>query len=291
MGGLVVRRSTDPAGVLEAAEAFLVTRPVEHNILLTILHDRVASPWPGRYWWVVDGDRVVGLALQSPLDFRAGVSPLAGAPLASLVDALADDAPDLPGVVAEAGTAAAFAGRWAERRRAPVVPREGQRIYRVAALRPPDGVPGGLREATAADADALLAWFAAFHRETDVGPAPPPGFLHRRLADGRLWVWDDGGPVSTAMLSRPVAGVSRVGFVYTPPEHRGHGYAAACTAGVSAQARAEGADTCILYTQLQNPTSNAVYRRIGYVPVMEVLDYRFLPATRPGFESASGAHD
>jgi predicted GNAT family acetyltransferase len=36
-----------------------------------------------------------------------------------------------------------------------------------------------------------------------------------------------------------------------------------------------GADECILHTQLANPTSNAIYRRIGYEPVSEVLFYRF----------------
>jgi predicted GNAT family acetyltransferase len=38
---------------------------------------------------------------------------------------------------------------------------------------------------------------------------------------------------------------------------------------------AADADTCILYTQLGNPTSNAIYRAIGYEPVVEVVRYRF----------------
>jgi hypothetical protein len=29
------------------------------------------------------------------------------------------------------------------------------------------------------------------------------------------------------------------------------------------------------YTQLSNPTSNAIYRAIGYEPVSEILRYRF----------------
>ena len=31
----------------------------------------------------------------------------------------------------------------------------------------------------------------------------------------------------------------------------------------------------ILFTDLSNPTSNAVYRRIGYQAVAEILRYRF----------------
>ena len=35
------------------------------------------------------------------------------------------------------------------------------------------------------------------------------------------------------------------------------------------------ASSCLLFTQLSNPTSNAVYQRIGYEPVMEIVRYRF----------------
>lgn len=36
-----------------------------------------------------------------------------------------------------------------------------------------------------------------------------------------------------------------------------------------------GASQCVLYTQLSNPQSNAISRRLGYEPVVEQLRYRF----------------
>ena len=72
-----------------------------------------------------------------------------------------------------------------------------------------------------------------------------------------------------------LARVTRVGLVYTPPEHRRHGYAAACTAAVSQAALDAGAACCVLYTQLSNPQSNAIYRRLGYEPIQETVHYRF----------------
>jgi predicted GNAT family acetyltransferase len=71
--------------------------------------------------------------------------------------------------------------------------------------------------------------------------------------------------------------VSRIGLVYTPPEHRRRGFAAACTAGSTAAALDAGAETCVLYTQLTNPQSNAIYRRIGYRAVAEQIRYAFTP--------------
>ncbi len=71
-----------------------------------------------------------------------------------------------------------------------------------------------------------------------------------------------------------VAGVERIGPVYTPPDRRGRGYASAVVAGVSRSALDAG-HRCILYTDLENPTSNAIYRAIGYRAVAEALQYRF----------------
>jgi predicted GNAT family acetyltransferase len=78
-----------------------------------------------------------------------------------------------------------------------------------------------------------------------------------------------------ASHGQPAAGVSIIRLVYTPPEHRRKGYAAACTAAVSETALQAGAARCALYTQLANPQSNAIYRRIGYEPAAEYLRYEF----------------
>ena len=58
--------SDDPARVLTEARAFLASRPVLHNLILTLLHERIAYREPGRYWVATDDDAVVGVVLQSP---------------------------------------------------------------------------------------------------------------------------------------------------------------------------------------------------------------------------------
>jgi predicted GNAT family acetyltransferase len=72
-----------------------------------------------------------------------------------------------------------------------------------------------------------------------------------------------------ASLTRQVACVCRVGSVYTPPQRRQRGYGGAVTSAVSRQALAEGAAEVLLYTDLANPTSNALYQRLGYRPVCD----------------------
>ncbi|MGH3174435.1 MAG: GNAT family N-acetyltransferase, partial [Streptosporangiaceae bacterium] len=114
----------------------------------------------------------------------------------------------------------------------------------------------------------------------------PPGQDHRgavaeRIGHGGITVWEAGGvPVSVAGRTRAVARMVRVGPVYTPPELRGRGFASAATAAVSQAALDAGLREVVLYTDLANPTSNAVYQRLGYRPVEDRVVLSFTSARR-----------
>ena len=73
----------------------------------------------------------------------------------------------------------------------------------------------------------------------------------------------------------PTPGGIRLGPVYTPPERRRRGYATSLVAEVSARLLESGRRRCFLYTDLANPTSNAIYRRIGYEQVAESAEYGY----------------
>ena len=105
---------------------------------------------------------------------------------------------------------------------------------------------------------------------------------HRLVSPtGGILLWEDGGePVSLAGWGGPTPNGIRVGPVYTPPELRGRGYATALTAELSqrlldGRLLEGGRRFCFLYTDLANPTSNAIYERIGYRRVGESAEYRF----------------
>ena len=272
---IAVRATTDPQQVLREAGAFLEGDPVRHNLVLTLLHARVADPEPGRYWLVERGGDVVGVGFQSPLHFIATATPMPTDAITALVDAIVDDGVVLPGVSGEAATAARFAGQWAEKTGTAARPVQGQRIYEVRRVTAPGATEGGSRRATGADRDLLVAWAAAF--QVDIGEAvgDEAETVRRRVAGGQLWLWEDGSPTAMAGLSDAAAGVVRVGPVYTPPDARRRGYASALVAAISAAALAAG-HRCILYTDLANPTSNAIYRAIGYRAITEALRYTFM---------------
>ena len=63
--------------------------------------------------------------------------------------------------------------------------------------------------------------------------------------------------------------------MYTPREHRGHGFGSAATAAVSQRCLDAGRRFCFLYTDLANPTSNKIYTEVGYEPVCDAVEYVF----------------
>jgi predicted GNAT family acetyltransferase len=74
-----------------------------------------------------------------------------------------------------------------------------------------------------------------------------------------------------------VAGVVRIGPVYTPVGARRRGYSSSAVAALSRQALEAGAHTCMLFTDLTNPTSNKIYADVGYRRFGEWEEAEFTP--------------
>ena len=279
--------SEDPAFVLERADEFLSSEPVLHNLILTILQARVAQRESGRYWLAFHGAKVVGVVVQSPLEFPATLTPMGPEAVLAIVDVIAEAGVTLAGVNGDAATAARFAGQWSERCKSPATPFQGTRLYELLELgefprEPPREVPrdvlrneGQLRQASASDRSLMILWTRAFQEEIGESASDTELRVDRALAAGRLWLWDQDGETTSMAVSREATrGVVRLSGVYTPPEKRKHGYATACVYALSKHLRGCG-HRCMLYTDLANPTSNSIYRRIGYRAVAEALRYRF----------------
>ena len=269
-----VRLYEGPRSFAAAAGEFLRSRPVLHNLILTIVDRRLTEAEAGKYWVASRGAQVVGVALQSPLTYPATVVPMEPEVAAAVVDAIADSGDSLPGVNGDVATAASFAGRWTERQKSAAVPTQGQRLYELVGLNEIARVDGQLRKADARDQSLAVRWLQEFDAEAHVPARDIESFVNAALLSERVWLWDAGGAVSMAVFSKPVEGVVRISGVYTPREERGLGYAGACVHGLSSVLTETGY-RCILYTDLGNPTSNSIYRRIGYKAVSEGICYRF----------------
>ncbi|GFG48824.1 putative acetyltransferase [Mycolicibacterium agri] len=269
-----VRIHPSAAGFRDLAAPLYQRDRVGNTIELTLLRSDTNFGDDALLLSVWDGDEVVGVALQTP------PYPLAcnGLPLSThraVAEALAVTRPELNGVRGNRDLALAFAGAWHAATGRPAAVEMEERLYRLGTLRAPS-VSGEHREATAddtaGDTALLVDWIERFFVETSSrlrDRAAAQRYVDNARAVGdRFLLWEDGGaPVSVAMLRAPAAGVSRVGPVFTPRHARGHGYGSAVTAAAADTALREGVDDVVLFADLANPTSNAIYQRIGFEPV------------------------
>jgi predicted GNAT family acetyltransferase len=132
-----------------------------------------------------------------------------------------------------------------------------------------------MRAAGGGDRTLLAKWAHAFAVETGLteGPEEIARSVDSRIgADPGVVVWEDGGaPVSFAGAVASSPGITRVGPVYTPPEHRRRGYATSLVAAWTSEILRRGTRRCMLFTDMANPSSNSIYQAVGYRPAGDSL--------------------
>ena len=287
-----VEITEDAAAFLAAASDHLALDPVLTTVVSTVAAraaaaaDRGAEPPAHPQWFAVvrdHDDLVVGVAMRTapfephPL-FVLPMDDEAARALARAVHARGDRVRGANGALPATEV---FLEEIAALQGGEVRTDELTRLFELGDLVEPPLPAGRLRLASPDDAEVVLAWFDAFGADAAeqagrVDETPPfhtTDDIAQRIEEARVWLWEDeaGVPVHVTGHSLPAYGVSRVGPVYTPREHRGHGYAGATVAAVSRMLRDEGVRVC-LFTDQANPTSNRIYQALGFRPVVDMAN-------------------
>ena len=264
-----IQRYTDPSVFRADNDAFLLEQAASCSHIYANSRSLTAAQLAERKLWLTrlhrDGVTCGVAVITSPLPMRMlAFTGLDDEGMALTVAALAQDGWQPSALVGRLDTGrrlAARLGRGSTERF-----RLGNHVL--------DTVPvvascaGTMRAATADDYPLILEWEDAFIHECRLpyDRAVLEAAIRDRLAAPvpLEWLWEAGGTPVAKAHGRPSAPIARVSMVYTLPEHRGRGYAGALVGCLSAALQAQGCATIFLSTDMANPTSNGVYRRIGY---------------------------
>ncbi|MEW2287490.1 GNAT family N-acetyltransferase [Streptomyces sp. NPDC047841] len=271
---------------LARAGDFLRSRPALHNTPLTDIENlrkrRAAGPAAAPVFGRLESAGDVHAVFYVTPRGRLGLTPLSVEQANALAAQLAGLGHSPAHVIADHDTAGAFAAAWQRHTSAVPVPFWRTHLYRLGTLTPPRPRPEGRGRGTGErDREQVVRWCREFC--VDVGEQSSIDLIDAgswddsRFGDRHFTFWEtpDGTPVSMAAATSIVGGMVRVDPVYTPAHLRGRGYAGAVTAEVSRAALAAGATDVVLFTDPDNPTSNALYQRIGYVRIADFAGYRF----------------
>lgn len=297
-----------PQPFLDVAGELLAAQPVLGSVIASVtartareVADGIDS-WAGvdagfQRWWVVvrdDSGDVVSAAMRTA-PFRPHPTfslPMSDGAARALATALHERGEHLggsngalPGAEVLARTTAGLSG-------GELVVAKTTRLWECTSVAVPPAPAGRLRRATEDDADLVLAWFTAFHTEADeqAGREPDPDSGEHntldsvlvRIREGVEWLWElpDGRVAHLSGSGLPSYGVSRIGPVYTPKEHRGAGIASYVVGELTRRGLEAGHRMC-LFTDQANPTSNKIYAGLGYEPVVDMADHLVTCRTGP----------
>ncbi|MEU9474495.1 GNAT family N-acetyltransferase [Streptomyces sp. NPDC048191] len=269
---------------LARAGGFLRSRPVLHTMQLTVfekLRTRGADAYgaPATVAGRLERAGEVGATFYRLPSGGLGVTSLTPEQADSLAAHLVALGHPVRSVSADQRSAAAFAEAWQRHTGATPKLRVRLHLYRLGVLTPPEPVPAGRgRPVGEPDHEHLMGWCREFAADVgEVVSIDASTWAGTRFAEKRYMYWEtpDGTPVSMAGMNPLVGGQVRVDPVYTPARLRGRGYAGAVTVEASRAALAAGAEEVVLFTNAANPTSNALYQRVGYVRVTDWAAYDF----------------
>jgi RimJ/RimL family protein N-acetyltransferase len=264
----------------QQAGTFIESR-LECNVLATVLLtvlDGFGSPErPPQFAYGVEANGGVEFAAMRTPPWQLLSSQLSPELAPEFMARWLEFDPEIPGVNGLPESARAIAAAWAAETAGTTScwMREAMHVCE-RVVDPARPAPGELRLPHADERDRLIEWSAAFEQEARIGSGDrAPEMVDARLRRDGLLLWDAGGPVSLVGVTPAVAGVVRIGPVYTPPEHRRRGYAASAVAAASRRALSGEAARCMLFTDLTNPTSNKIYAEVGYRRIADWEEHAF----------------
>ncbi|MDX3134634.1 GNAT family N-acetyltransferase [Streptomyces europaeiscabiei] len=276
---------------LARAEDFLRSRPALHTMQLTVAEKYRANgaAAPGAEAPVFGrlergGEVHAGFIQRTPTSLLS-ITPFTREQADALAARLTDLGHPVPGVSGEHDASTAFAEAWQRRTGAEPVVTVRLHLYRLGTLISPEPFPEGRgRVVGEKDREQLIRFCREFcvdvGEQSSIDLIDAGAWTDSRFADRHFTFWEtpDGTPVSMAAATSMVGGMIRVDPVYTPAHLRGRGYAGAVTVAASRAALAAGAKEVVLFTDPGNPTSNALYKRLGYVLLTNFTVYEFSSA-------------
>ena len=284
--GLRCTQQDSPDAFLSLNEAFLYEKEAQNSMVLGIL---IGYPWhkPGlkqrRFLTVQRGEKPVGYALQTEAKFGLMVSSMTDGEQDVLLDHLMSDNRPIARILGPNATATRCTQLWAQHRGVEYQKEMLQGVLQLHTVNTPELHNGAMRQAVDSQSERALIkrWRTAFVydvAQNDEDIARGLEVIRKRPMDpARVFFWynESGKPVSMAAKVRDSRTIGWISLVYTPPEHRGKGYASRLCAMLSQNILDSDKRSCMLHTDLMNPTSNAIYHRIGYKKIGEWVVYTF----------------
>lgn len=140
---------------------------------------------------------------------------------------------------------------------------------------------GSFRVATKKDIPLILKWVIEFCKETGAIMNSYEDIrenIKEYVKNGAFYLFDNEARKTVSMVAttRKLINGTSIAYVYTPSELRGKSYATTIMYYLGKKLLSEGNEFCCLFVDKNNPISNIVYKKIGYIILEDNYDYRIV---------------
>ncbi|GEN53459.1 GNAT family N-acetyltransferase [Halobacillus faecis] len=272
----------DPIKFHEQVEPLLLDKEAENNLPLGVL-ERLKNTQGKEACHLIrfqDNGKTTFMSMRTPphLWIIPSLSHWEPAQIRAFVQYLVKEEHDVPGVLGERKAVKFFLEEWMDHTGQEAELQMEQGIFRLQQLKTIQKQKGHLIEADASHQSLVEDWLRQYGRETGEGHVAGRAeeLAENLIADRRLHLWIvEGTAVSMASRARTTKNGATINAVYTPDQYKRKGYASQAVWHLTDKLLKSGYSFCSLYTDLANPTSNSIYKKIGYERMGDSIVYHF----------------
>ena len=278
-----LRAFRDAAEFYDKIRNFQSERSIENDLMLGLTYLLVEDPnhfdtEPFLMTVEEKGETALCAFMTPPWNMLVNSKDESVEPMEYLIDYLLENGISIPGVNGPANISGRFAQIWCENTGDDFKLHMETRLFIIKKVESIRRSHGEMIKADMGHLEILKEWGKRFHN--DVGMKISDDFLRKHaeygIKTGNAFLWIDEEPVCMTFRERAHEDGISIGYVYTPEQFRNRGYATNLVASVSQLSLDTEYSYCSLFTDLANPTSNSIYRKIGYRPVCDYNHYNFI---------------
>ena len=200
---------------------------------------------------------------------------------AGLIDHFINEEFEIPGIIGPKDIVERLVEYWKQKPKVDYKIGFNQLVYALQKINHIPKLEGELKRATIEDLSLISSWFHLFLiealNEDDEEVANEVAL--RKIKNEEVYIWFNKTKVAMASIARPTNNGVTINYVYTPQSQRANGYGTKLVAELSYEMLEKGYKFCTLFTNLDNPTSNNIYKKIGYKSVKEFISIKFTKST------------
>ncbi len=276
---ITIKAYQSPQQFLDDTQDLLEQREVENNLILGIcnnIEDKIKEYKDYVFINSLDDSGIQATSIKTTQGAVVSGVTRDLQHIENLANYYLDNDIDLPGAIGESFYSTGFSRFYSKRH----INEMSLIVHKLTSVNNLPSASGKLEPANTGDIDLIADWTINFDRDAQIFPVKSRGRVleetRGRIAAGNLFKWiDEGETVSIAAIVRKTRRVGIVGIVYTPNELRQRGYATSCVQKLSEYVLESGFKYCGLFTDKLNPTSNHIYKKIGYEPVTEFTAFNY----------------